>query len=163
MRRAARFWSGCGGFTLLEVTVAASLAILVFATALDLSWRGLGLGEKARRGFDETVELRSAVAWVTRDLRRARAVDYALPGSLSVVVQDASGPGGNWGEGIVTYQLENGNLIRDDMGWVKTVARGLARADFSAEERDGGVLITAEFIGANGGRSRACVWIYTGS
>ncbi|MGB9887077.1 MAG: hypothetical protein ACPLRW_08775 [Moorellales bacterium] len=144
----------------MEVVVAAGLAVVVFVAALDLSWRGLGLVEKARRGFEEAAELRNAAAWVTRDLRRAESIDWAASGSLSMQVWDS---GGGWGMGTVVYELRDGVLVRDDMGWVKEVARGLERADFCVEERDGGVLVTAEFAGKNGGRARTCVWVYTGS
>jgi hypothetical protein len=160
MRRALRALESSRGFTLAEVAVAAGLVAVLLFAALDISWRAWGILSRGRAGFDETTELRSAAEWVCRDLRRADDIDWAAPGSLSLVVWDAAG---SWGRGTVVYELQDGALVRDDMGWRRVVARGLESADFFAEERDGGVLVTADFAGKNGRRVRTCVWLYTGS
>jgi hypothetical protein len=139
------------GFTLAEAVLAAGLAVLVLLAALEVSWRVWGLVGSSRARFDEEAELRNAAYWVTRDLRRAEAVDGAAPGRLELTV------GGN----TVAYTLDGGSLVREEGGTKRAVARGLAAADFSAEERDGGVLVTAEFRGQKGG-VRACAWVYTG-
>lgn len=139
------------GFTLAEAVLAAGLAVLVLLAALELSWRVWGLVGSSRARFNEDAELRNAAYWVTRDLRQAEAVGNATAGRLEVSV------GGN----TVAYTLDGGSLVRTEGTSRRTVARGLMAADFSADKRQGGVLVTAEFRGQKGG-VRACVWVYTG-
>lgn len=153
MRRFTNFFADSRGFTLVEIVVAAGLALLVLTTALELSWRVWGFAAKSREGFNETTELRTAVMWVSRDLRCAEKVDGAAPGRLVLTVNGAA----------VTYTLEGDTLVREENGSRRAVACSLAEAGFGAESRDGGVLVTAEFAGGKGGEVRTCVWVYTGS
>lgn len=141
------------GFTLVEVVLAAGLAVLVLLAALGISWRAWGLLSKDRARFDETTELRSAAMWVTRDLRCAGGVAEVSASRLSLDIDGST----------VTYTLGGGKLTREEGGAWRIVARGLTGADFSSESRDGGVLVTVEFAGEKGGKVRTCVWVYTGS
>lgn len=147
------------GLTLIETVLVAGILAALALVALELSLHAWRVPVLLSTKTDAFTELRSAALWVERDLRRARDVDWAVPGSLSLVVWDAAG---GWGQGTVTYELQDGVLVRDDMGWRRVVARGLERADFSAEERDGGVFVTAVFTDANGNRVDTGVWVFTG-
>ncbi|KYH30646.1 hypothetical protein MOMUL_29790 [Moorella mulderi DSM 14980] len=130
--------------------VASALAALVIVAALDTTWRGLFLAKLAQKQFDETTELRNAAQWVTRDLRRASAVAEAGPGRLEFTSADG---------GTVAYALDGGSLVRTEGASRRTVAKGLTAAAFSADEREGGVLVTAEFTGERGGNVRTAVWV----
>lgn len=159
MRRAKEILSDSRGLALWEAVVAAALLAALLLAALQLSLRAWDVPARLRHATDEMTELRNACLWVEKDLRRARDVDYAAPGGLSLSVWDSAGGGG---AGTVAYELHDGALVRDDMGWRRTVARGLERADFFAEERDGGVLVTAEFEGKDGRKMKTSVWVFTG-
>lgn len=147
------------GFTLVEAVLAAGVLAVLVLVVLELSLHAWRIPALLGTRTNACTELRNAALWVERDLRRARDVDWAVPGSLSLVVWDAAG---GWGQGTVTYELQDGVLVRDDMGWRRVVARGLERADFSAEERDGGVFVTAVFTDANGNRVNTGIWVFTG-
>lgn len=142
------------GFTLLELVVASALAVLVIVAAFDTTWRGLFLVKLMQKDFDETAELRNAVHWVTRDLRRASAVAGAGPGRLELTAA---------GGEAVAYALDGGSLVRTEGASRRTVARGLAAAGFSAEEKEGGVLVAAEFTAERGGSVRTAVWVPGGN
>lgn len=148
-----RFVKDSRGFTLLGVTVAIGLMALVLVVALELSWRAWGLAAGSRESFNETTELRSAAMWVSRDLRRAGGVTEAAPGRLVLTVSGAT----------VSYSLDGNELTREEGGSRRAVARGIAEANFGAEERNGGALVTAEFTGEKGGKVRTCVLVYAGS
>lgn len=154
MRRfLARVARDSRGFTLAEAVLAAGLAALVLFAALDISWRVWGLVGAGRARFDEESELRGATYWVTRDLRRAEEVNDAAPGGLDLTVNG----------GTVSYVLRDGSLVRCESGSERIVARGLAAAAFSADEREGGKLVVVELAGSKGGKVRTCVWVYAGS
>jgi hypothetical protein len=141
------------GLTLVETVAAAGLIFLVLIAALELSWRVWDFAAKGRESFNETTELRTAVMWVSRDLRRAEDVDDAAPGRLVLTVNGTA----------VTYTLDGDELTREEGGSRRVVARGIAKADFGAGSREGGVLVTAELTGKKGNEVRTCVWVYTGS
>jgi len=132
------------------MVIAAALAVLVIVAAFDTSWRGLFLAKLMQKNFNETAELRNAAYWVTGDLRRASAVVEAAPGRLELTSADGR---------TVAYALDGGSLVRTEGASRRTVARGLTAADFSADERDGGVLVAAEFRGERGGSVRTAVWV----
>ena len=132
------------------MVIAATLAVLVIVAASDTSWRALFLTKLMQKDFNETSELRNAAYWVTGDLRRASAVVDAAPGRLEL-----TSAGGR----TVAYALDGGSLVRAEGASRRTVARGLTAADFSADERDGGVLVAAEFRGERGGSVRTAVWV----
>lgn len=132
------------------MVVAGALAVLVIVAAFDTSWRGLFLVKMMQKNFNETSELRNAAYWVTGDLRRASAVVDAAPGRLEL-----TSAGGR----TVAYALDGGSLVRTEGASRRTVARGLAAAEFSADGRDGGVLVAAEFRGERGGSVRTAVWV----
>lgn len=138
----------------MELVAASALAVLVIAAALDFTWRGLLFSKQTQKRFDETTELRNAAYWVTGDLRRASAVVGAAPGRLELTSADGR---------TVAYALDGGSLVRTEGTSKRTVARGLTAADFSAEEKDGGVLVAAEFRGERGGSVRTAVWMPSGS
>ena len=140
------------GFTLLEVILVASLAALVLLAGLEISWRVWSVVGTSRENFNEDAELRNAVYWVTRDLRRAEAVNTAVPGRLAVSTASKT----------IVYTFDNKSLIRNENNSQRIVAKGITAADFSAKEQDGGILVIAEFKGQKRG-IRTCVWIYTGN
>jgi len=148
----ARVTRGSRGFTLAEAVLAAGLAVLVLLAALEVSWRVWGLVGSSRARFNEDTELRNAAYWVTRDLRRAEAVGNATAGRLDLTLADGT---------AVSYALDGGSLVRTEGTSRRTVAKGLTAADFSADKRQGGALVTTEFRGQKGG-VRACVWVYSG-
>lgn len=139
------------GFTLIEVALAAGLTVLVLLAALEVSWRVWGLVGISSVNFNENAELRNATYWVTRDLRRAETIDAAIPGRLVITA----------GNNTIVYTLDGDSLVRGEGNSRRTVAKGITVADFSADKRDGGVLVAAEFKGQKGG-VRTCVWVYTG-
>lgn len=154
MRRfLARVARDSRGFTLAEAVLAAGLAALVLFAALDISWRVWGIAKTGNDRFNETTELRDAAMWVTRDLRQAEKVNDASPGRLDLTVND----------GTVYYTLRGGGLVRGEGNSKRVVARGVAAADFSADKRKDGVLVTVELKGEKGGKVRTCVWVYAGS
>ncbi|WP_035107997.1 hypothetical protein, partial [Desulfovirgula thermocuniculi] len=85
MRRVKKILSDSRGLALWEAVVAAALLAALLLVALQLSLRAWDVPARLRHATDEMTELRRACLWVERDLRRARDVDYAVPGSLSVV------------------------------------------------------------------------------
>lgn len=153
MRHFGEFFRDSRGFTLVETVVTSGLIFLVLIIALELSWCVWGFATKGRESFDEITELRSAVMWVSRDLRRAVKVGETAPGRLVLTVSD---------DNVVSYVLQDGELIRKEKGLHRIVARSMTGAGFSRDDRDGGVLVTAEFAGKKE-RVRTCVWVYTGS
>lgn len=152
IRLFARLLRDQRGFTLLELVVAAGLAVLILVFAFDVTWRALSIVHAQQGSFNETTELRDAAMWVSRDLRCADGVTEAAPGRLVLTVSGAT----------VTYSLEENEITREEGGSRRAVARGIAEANFGAEDRDGSVLVTAEFTGEKGGKVRTCVCIYTG-
>jgi Tfp pilus assembly protein PilW len=155
MRRAGKFFrrGRRRGFTLAEFVVAAGIVFLVFAAAMDISWRAWAVAAESRKDAAAANALRAAVAWVSHDLYRASGVAAAGPGRLAVVM-----PGG----GTVTYALADGGLTRSDESAARVVAAGITWADFSVAAVTGGSLATAEFTAAGGGKVRTCVYVLSG-
>jgi len=138
------------GFTLLEVILVASLAALVLLAALEISWRVWNVVGTSRENFNEDAELRNAVYWVTRDLRRTEAVNTAIPGKLVISTANKT----------IVYMLDNESLTRNENNSQRIVAKGITAANFSAKEQDSGILVTAEFRGQKRG-IRTCVLVHT--
>jgi type II secretory pathway pseudopilin PulG len=134
------------GFTLVEALVAFAVISVALLVVFEAWWRGSVLAAQGERAYLDAEELRQAVMWVTTDLRKAKEVLRAAPGSL-VLVQDA---------GSVTYSLSGDQLLREAGGAPKTVARGLAIADFSKQ----GSLVTAVFVSRTGKRVETGVCVY---
>jgi len=137
------------GFTLLEVILVSGLAALVFIAALEISWRTWSVVGTNREHFNEDAELRNAIHWVTRDLRRTETVTTAIQDKL--VIDTANQ--------IITYTLVNDTLIRSKNNSQRIIAKGIKYVNFSAEEQDNNMLVTAEFRGQKRG-VRTCVLVY---
>lgn len=134
------------GFTLVEVLVAFAVISVALLVVFEAWWRGSVLAAQGERAYLDTEELRQAAMWVTTDLRKANRVVQAVSGRL-VLVQDA---------GSVTYSLQGNQLLREAGGTPKTVARGLAEADFLEE----GLLVKAVFVSRAGKRVETGVCVY---
>lgn len=134
------------GFTLVEALVAFAVISVALLVVFEAWWRGSVLAAQGERAYLDAEELRQAAMWVTADLRKAKGVLQAAPGSL-VLVQDAGG---------VAYSLSGGQLLREAGGAPRVIARGLAGAGFSKEGR----LVKAVFVSRTGKRVETGVCVY---
>lgn len=140
------------GFTLIEAALTAGVLAVIALIVLELSLHAWRIPAFLSAETDAATEMRNAALWVERDLRRASAVSEAGPGNLSLTLTDGT---------EAAYVLSGSRLVRDAGGQQKTVARGLAAADFSQTERNGGVYVKATFTNANGSKAGTGVWIFT--
>lgn len=148
-----KFLADQHGFTLIETVLAAAILAVLALAFLELSLHAWRIPVLLRTETDAATELRSAALWVEHDLRRASVVSEAGPGNLSLTLTDGT---------EVAYTLSDGELVRDTDSQRRTVARGLAAADFSQTEKDGSVYVTATFTNTNGSRVDIGVWVFTG-
>lgn len=141
---------GSGGFTLLEVVVAVALSAMILVVAGDISWRVWGAVNNSKAKFDSNVELHNGMYWVTNDLRKADAVEIITPTKLRIQSK------GN----EVLYYDSGGSLVREYNGSKRIVARNITGVGFSADSREGGVLVNI-MLGSFGKEARTSVWVYT--
>lgn len=133
MKGLTRQGVGRGGFTLLELLVAAAISALAAIVVLGGFTGGVRVWERAREGAGPLTSARVAMEEIRRDLcNMVPCRKYSFQGAAgSVEIPAIVGTASNRWPGVIRYEQEDGRLIRIVSGVEPDPQRREATGDWS--------------------------------